>query len=60
MIHSIQCPQNPAHNSREDANAEGNVKFSNREEMETKMETRGSAHICTWKMQMLTTELNWW
>lgn len=60
MIHSTQWPQNPAHNCREDANAGDKVKLSKREEMETVMETTGSAHICIWKMQMLTTELNWW
>lgn len=57
MIHSIQCSQNPANNSREDANAEDNVKFFNTEEVEI-METIGSAHIWIWKLQMLRTELH--
>lgn len=56
MIHSIQCSQNPANNSREDANAGDNVKFFNTEEMDI-METIGSAHIWIWKPQMLRTEL---
>lgn len=29
MIHSIQCSQNPANNSREDANTEAKVKIFN-------------------------------
>lgn len=57
MIHSIHCSQNPANNSREDANAEDNVKFFNTEEMDI-METIGSAHIWIWKLQMLRTELH--
>lgn len=51
MIHSIQCSQNPA-NSREDANAEANVKFFNTGEMDI-METIGYTHIWVWKLQML-------
>lgn len=57
MIHSIQCSQNPANNSREDANTEDNVKFFNTEEMDI-METIGSAHIWIWKLQMLRTGLH--
>lgn len=57
MIHSIQCPQNPANSSREDANAGDNVKFLNTEEMDI-IETIGSAHICIWKLHMLKTELH--
>lgn len=57
MIHSIQCSQNPGNSSREDANAEDNVKFFNIEEMDI-METIGSAHIWIWKLQMLRTELH--
>lgn len=57
MIHSIQCPQNPANSSREDANAGDNVKFLNTEEMDIR-ETIGSAHICIWKLHMLKTELH--
>lgn len=48
MIHSIQCSQNPA-NSREDANAEANVKFFNTGEMDI-METIGYTHIWVWKL----------
>lgn len=59
MIHSIQSSQNPANNSREDANAEDNVKFFNTEEMDI-MKTIGSALICIWELHMLRTGLNWW
>lgn len=57
MIHSIQCPQNPAKSSREHANAGDNVKFLNTEEMDI-METIGFAHICICKLHMLKTELH--
>lgn len=57
MIHSTQCSQSPANSSKEDANAEDNVKFSNTEEMDL-METIGSAHICMWELQMLRMELH--
>lgn len=57
MIHSIQSSQNPANNSREDANAEDNVKFFNTEEMDI-MKTIGSALICIWELHMLRTGLN--
>lgn len=40
MIHSIQCSQNPANNSREDANAEANVKIFNIGEIDI-IETTG-------------------
>lgn len=49
MIHSIQCSQNPANNSGEDANAEANVKFFNIGEMDI-METVGYTHIWVWKL----------
>lgn len=44
MIHSIQCSQNPANNSREDANAEANVKIFNIGEIDI-IETIGYTHM---------------
>lgn len=44
MIHSIQCSQNPANNSREDANAEANVKIFNIGEIDI-IETTGYTHV---------------
>lgn len=44
MIHSIQCSQNTASNSGEEANAEANVKFFNIAEMDIR-ETVCYIHI---------------
>lgn len=44
MTHSIQCSQNTANNSREEVNAEANIKFFNIAEMDI-METIGYTHI---------------
>lgn len=49
MIHSIQCSQNPANNSREDANAEANVKIFNIGEIDI-IETIG--YTCMWALKL--------
>lgn len=49
MIHSIQCSQNPANNSRGDANTEANVKFFKIGEMNI-METISYIHILVQKL----------